>query len=84
LLTSLCRDKYKKVSGLNNAKQIWDTLKISHEGNDATVITKMELVEGEMGRFTMIRREELTLTYNRIKTLYQQNSKLRKHKMDGS
>jgi hypothetical protein len=45
LLASLCRDKYNKVSGLDNAKQIWDTLKISHEGNDATMITKMELVE---------------------------------------
>jgi hypothetical protein len=43
------------VSGLDNAKQIWDTLKISHEGNDATMITKMELVEGELGRFAMIK-----------------------------
>jgi hypothetical protein len=69
LLASLCRDKYNKVSGLDNAKQIWDTLKISHEGNDATMITKMELVEGELGRFAMIRGEEPTLTYNRLKTL---------------
>jgi hypothetical protein len=29
LLASLCRDEYNKVSGLDNAKQIWDTLKIS-------------------------------------------------------
>jgi hypothetical protein len=57
------------VSGLDNAKQIWDTLKISHEGNDATMITKMELVEGELGRFAMIRGEEPTQTYNRLKTL---------------
>jgi hypothetical protein len=70
LLASLCRDEYNKVSGLDNAKQIWDTLlKISHEGNDATMITKMELVEGELGRFTMIRGEEPTQTYNRLKTL---------------
>jgi hypothetical protein len=69
LLASLCRDEYNKVSGLDNAKQIWDTLKISHEGNDATIITKIELVEGELGRFTMIRREETTQTYNRLKTL---------------
>jgi hypothetical protein len=55
LLASLCRDEYNKVSGLDNAKQIWDTLKISHEGNDATMITKMELVEGNLGRFAMIR-----------------------------
>jgi hypothetical protein len=69
LLASLCRDEYNKVSGLDNAKQIWDTLKISHEGNDTTMITKMELVEGELGRFAMIREEEPTQTYNRLKTL---------------
>jgi hypothetical protein len=55
LLASLCRDEYHKVSGLDNSKQIWDTLKISHEGNDVTLLTKMELVEGELGRFAMIR-----------------------------
>jgi hypothetical protein len=70
LLASLCRDEYNKVSGLNNVKQIWDTLKISHEGNDATMITKMELMEGELGRFAVIRGEEPTQTYNRLKTLF--------------
>jgi hypothetical protein len=69
LLASLCRDEYNKVSGLDNAKQIWDTLKISHEGNDATMITKIELVEVKLGRFAMIRGEEPTQTYNRLKTL---------------
>jgi hypothetical protein len=69
LLASLCRDEYNKVSSLDNAKQIWDTLKISHERNDATMITKMELVEGELGRFAMVRGEEPTQTYNRLKTL---------------
>jgi hypothetical protein len=69
LLASLCKDEYNKVSGLDNAKQIWDTLKISHGGNYATMITKMELVEGELGRFAMIRGEEPTQTYNRLKTL---------------
>jgi hypothetical protein len=68
LLASLCRDEYNKVSGLDNAKQIWDTLKISHEGNNATMITKMELVEGELQRFAMERGEEPTKTYNRFKT----------------
>jgi hypothetical protein len=46
-----------------------DTLKISHERNDATMITKMELVEGELGRFVMKRGEEPTETYNRLMTL---------------
>jgi hypothetical protein len=54
---------------LDNAKQIWDTLKISHEGNNATMITKMVLVEGELGRFVVKRGEEPTKTYNKLKTL---------------
>jgi hypothetical protein len=33
------------------------------------MITKMELVEGELGRFAMIRGEEPTQTYSRLKTL---------------
>jgi hypothetical protein len=32
LLASLCRDEYNKVSGLDNAKEICDTLINSHEG----------------------------------------------------
>jgi hypothetical protein len=42
---------------------------MSHEGNDATMITKMELVEGELGRFAMIRGEEPTEMYNRLNAL---------------
>jgi hypothetical protein len=54
---------------LDNAKQIWDTLKISQEGYDATMITKIEFVEGELGRFAMKRGEEPTETYSRLKAL---------------
>jgi hypothetical protein len=60
-------------ASLDNAKQIWDTLKISHEGNDVTVITKMELVEGELGRFAMKRGEEPTETFNRLKISHEGN-----------
>jgi hypothetical protein len=69
LLASLCRDEYNKVSGLDNTNEIWDTLKIAHEGNDITMLTKMELVEGELGRFAMKRGEKPTETYNRLKAL---------------
>jgi hypothetical protein len=33
------------------------------------MITKMELVEGELGRFAMKQREKPIETYNRLKTL---------------
>jgi hypothetical protein len=66
LLASLCREEYHKVRGLDNAKEIWDTLNIAHEGNVMMMITKIELIKGELGRFTMKRGEEPTETYNRL------------------
>jgi hypothetical protein len=82
-LASLCRDEYHKVSGLDNAKQIWDTLKISHEGNDVTMLTKMELVEGELGRFAMIRGRGANPNVQLAQDPRQQNKELWKHAMDG-
>jgi hypothetical protein len=72
ILASLCKEEYNKVSGLDNAKEIWGTLKTAHEGNDMTVITKMELIEGELGRFAMKRGEEPIEMYNMLKTLVNQ------------
>jgi hypothetical protein len=37
-----------------------------------TMITKMEVIEGELGRFGMKRGEESQYTYNRLKTLVNQ------------
>jgi hypothetical protein len=49
LLASLCREEYNKVQGLKNAKEIWDVLKMAHEGDEMTKITKRETIEGELG-----------------------------------
>jgi hypothetical protein len=37
LLASLCREEYNKVQGLKSAKEIWDVLKSTHEGDEVTV-----------------------------------------------
>jgi hypothetical protein len=44
LLTSLCREEYNKVQGLKSAKEIWDVLKTTHEGDEVTKITKRETI----------------------------------------
>jgi hypothetical protein len=44
LLDFLCREEYNKVNGLENAKEICDTLKMAHERDRMTRITKMKLV----------------------------------------
>jgi hypothetical protein len=44
LLASLCREEYNKVQGLKSAKEIWDVLKTTHEGDEVTKITKRETI----------------------------------------
>jgi hypothetical protein len=82
LLTSLSREEYNKVQGLKSAKEIWDVLKTAHEGDEVTKITKMETVEGELGRFMLNQGEEPQAMYNRLKTLVNQVRNLVSTKWD--
>jgi hypothetical protein len=57
LLTSLCREEYNKVQGLKSGKEIWDILKMAHEGDEVTKITKRETIEGQLGQFVLNKGE---------------------------
>jgi hypothetical protein len=70
------------VQGLKNAKEIWDTLKTTHEGDEVTKITKRETIEGELGRFRLRQGEEPQDMYNRLKTLVNQVRNLGSKKWD--
>jgi hypothetical protein len=82
LLASLCREEYNKVQGLNNAKEIWDVLKTTHEGDEVTNITKHETIKGELGRFVLNKKEEPQAMYNRLKTMVNQVCNLGSTKLD--
>jgi hypothetical protein len=82
LLASLCREEYNKVQGLKSAKEIWDVLKTTHEGDEVTKITKRETIEGELGRFVLNKGEEPQAMYNRLKTMVNQVSNLGSTKWD--
>jgi hypothetical protein len=82
LLTSLCREEYNKVQGLKSAKEIWDVLKIVHNRDEVTKITKRETIEGELGRFILNQGEEPQVMYNRLKTLVNQVRNLGSTKWD--
>jgi hypothetical protein len=79
-LTSLSREEYNKVQGLKSSKEIWDVLKTAHEGDEVTKITKMETIEGELGRFMLNQGEEPQAMYNRLKTLVNQVRNLERTK----
>jgi hypothetical protein len=70
------------VQGLKSAKEIWDILKIVHEGDEVTKITKRETIEGELGRFVLNQGEEPQAMYNWLKTLVNQVRNLESTKWD--
>jgi hypothetical protein len=82
LLASLCREEYNKVQGLKSAKEIWDILKTSHEGDEVTKITKREIIGGELGRFVLNKGEEPQVMYNWFKTMVNQVCNLESTKWD--
>jgi hypothetical protein len=82
LLASLCREEYNKVQGLKSAKEIWEVLKMAHEGDKVTKITKRETIEGELGRFIHNKGEEPQAMYNRLKTMVNQVRNLGSTKWD--
>jgi hypothetical protein len=81
-LASLSREEYNKVHGLETAKDIWDVLKIAHEGDEVTKITKRETIVGELDRFILNHGEEPQAMYNRLKTMVNQVRKLGSTKWD--
>jgi predicted phosphatase len=54
---------------LKSAKEIWDILKMAHEGDKVTKITKREMIEGELGWFILNKGEEQQDMYNQLKTM---------------
>jgi hypothetical protein len=70
------------VQGLKSAKEIWDVLKTTHEGDEVTKITKQETIEGELGRFMLHQEEEPQVMYNWLKTLVNQVRNLGSTKWD--
>jgi hypothetical protein len=82
LLASLSREEYNKVQGLKSAKEIWDVLKTTHEGDEVTKITKRETIEGELGRFMLHQGEEPQAMYYLLKTLVNQLRNLGSTKWD--
>jgi hypothetical protein len=70
------------VQGLKNAKEIWDVLRTTHEGDEVTKITKRETIERELDRFVLNKGEELQAMYNQLKTMVNQVRNLGSTKWD--
>jgi hypothetical protein len=54
LLSSLEKDEFDRINGLDKAKDIWDTLQRAHEGTKLVKKAKRQLIEGQLDRFVML------------------------------
>ena len=52
------------MNGLQTNKEIWVTLKTAHEGDKITKITRIVLIERELGRFAVDKGEGPQEMYN--------------------
>jgi hypothetical protein len=69
ILQCLTPEDNNKVNGMVSAKQIWDTLKVSFEGDESVRIGNIELLQSKIKNFGMIEGEITKFMFDRFMTL---------------
>jgi hypothetical protein len=69
LVTSLGPDEFTKVNGMESAKLIWDTLKVSFERDKSVRKGNIELLHGELERFVFLQGETTQAMFDRLMAL---------------
>ena len=69
LVTSLAPNQFAKVNGMESAKQVWDTLRVSFEGDKSVRKGNIELLHGELERFMFLQGEIAQAMFDRLMTL---------------
>jgi squalene cyclase len=57
------------VDDLDEAKEVWTTLRMAHEGSKLMRKAKIDMVEGKLNRFVMFDDETTQDMFNRLKKL---------------
>jgi hypothetical protein len=69
LPSSLDKDEYDCVDGLEKASEIWETLRLFHEGSRPVRKAKIEMLEGQLDRFVMLDNKTPQEMYNHMKLM---------------
>jgi hypothetical protein len=69
LLSSLDKDEFHRINGLEKDNDIWNTLQRAHKGTKPMKKAKRQLIEGQFDRFVMLDDESPQEMYNRVKKL---------------
>ena len=66
LFNGLCPEEFNKISSLENAWEIWDTLIDMHEGNDSIKESKLDVLQSQLDKFKMKDGEGVAEIYSRL------------------
>jgi hypothetical protein len=69
LTSSIDKEEFNWVDGLDVAKDVWNTLWMAHKGSRPIRKAKVEMLEGQLNRFIMYDDETLHEMFNRLKKL---------------
>jgi hypothetical protein len=63
---SLCLKEYRKVQGREDARDIWNILKMSHEGDSKAKRHRIGSLESELARYDWTKGESLQSLFDRL------------------
>jgi hypothetical protein len=69
LTSSLDKEEFNRVDGLNVAKDVWTTLRMAHEGSKPVRKANIEMLEGQLNRFIMFDDESPQDMFNQLKKM---------------
>jgi hypothetical protein len=69
LTSSIDKEEFNRVDGLDVAKDVWNTLWMAHEGSIPVRKAKVEMLEGQLNHFIMYDDERPHEMFNQLKKL---------------
>jgi hypothetical protein len=69
LTSSIDKAGFNRVNGLDVAKDVWNTLRMAHEGSKPVRKDKMEMLEGQLNCFIMYNDETPHEIFNQLRKL---------------
>jgi hypothetical protein len=73
-------EEFNRVDGLEEAKDVWTTLRMAHEGSKPMRKAKIDMFEGQLNRFVIFDNETPQDMFNRLKKLVNMTKTLRSKK----
>jgi hypothetical protein len=74
------KEEFNRVDGLEEAKDVWTTLRMAHEGSKPVRKVEIDMLEGQLNRFVMLDDEIAQDMFNHLKKLVNKTKALKSKK----